>query len=59
MAKIDLAALKAASEGDQSKKVTVSKKWLRVVHDELRRMYAAESDRGSINGLADRLFGKF
>ncbi len=42
MARIDLSTLKAASEGDPSRKVEVSKRWLRAVHDELERLQAIE-----------------
>jgi len=46
--KIDLAALLSASGGDQSKKVTVSKAWLRAVHDELKR-------KNNLDEIGDRL----
>jgi hypothetical protein len=59
MAKIDLAALKAASEGDQSKKVTVTKRWLRTVHDELARLGAIEAKGKRKPDFADTIFGKF
>lgn len=50
---IDLKALKAASEGDQSKKVTVTKAWLAEVHRELVRA----SLRGKLDNIGDALFG--
>jgi hypothetical protein len=54
---IDLKALLEASRGDQSKKVTVTKRWLRAVHDELK----AAQDRpqySADNPLFDQIFGK-
>lgn len=47
VARIDLAALKRASEGDPSVKVAVTKAWLKAVYDVLT--IKAEMDRKTSN----------
>lgn len=44
---VDLSALRKASEGDQDKKVTVSKAWLREVYIELSTRGRQPKERSS------------
>ena len=59
--KIDLKSLKAASEGDQSAKVAVTKRWLRAVHDELERLSKNQRQAHSASetdAVFERIFGR-
>jgi hypothetical protein len=54
---IDLDALKRASEGDQSKKVTVTKAWLAAVHSELTSKHARDRVGDVLAGIGEKLAG--
>lgn len=55
---IDLDGLKRACEGDQTKKVTVTKAWLREIHKELSKRALTDKIHPNVKSVLERLYGK-